>query len=205
MYFHDALASNQGPIEGEEAMKIRHGHKRLATAGLAGAMLTAVPCAAQSDMLDKSELHSFHCLYGCPIGAPAANDIAVREIYTLSSNDLTRMADWVAYRITTETIAKSKGTRQWQPDPWLAADETLKPTDYDDASAALHIDRGHQAPLAAFSGSPNWADTNFLSNITPQGSALNEGSWQWLEAREPHWSSAAPSRSTCSPALCTNG
>jgi endonuclease G len=48
----------------------------------------------------------------------------------------------------------------------------------------LHIDHGHQVPLAAFSGTPQWDDTNFDSNMTPQASALNEGAWQRLEARE---------------------
>lgn len=55
-------------------------------------------------------------------------------------------------------------------DPALAPDETLDEDDYDGASAALHVDRGHQAPLAAFSGTPFWGDTNVLSNITPQAS-----------------------------------
>jgi len=41
------------------------------------------------------ELHSFHCLFGCPLGVPSTNDTIVREIYTLSSNDLTKIADWV--------------------------------------------------------------------------------------------------------------
>lgn len=46
------------------------------------------------------------------------------------------------------------------------------------------MDRGHQAPLAAFSGTPFWSETNKLSNITPQASALDQGAWQRLEARE---------------------
>lgn len=131
----------------------------------------------------ESELHTFHCLHGCPIGAPATNDIIVREIYTLSSNDMTKLADWVAYRVTRESIGES-GDRDWERDPWLSADETLAPGAYDGASGVLHIDRGHQAPLSSFSGTPHGADTNFLSNITPQSSALNQGPWVRLEDRE---------------------
>ena len=142
---------------------------------------SALPSSA---LADESELHTFHCLYGCPVGAPSTNDVVVREIYTMSTNDLTKMADWVAYRITTDTIAKSKATRAWKRDTWLDPDESLAPADYDGASDALHIDRGHQAPLAAFSGTPTWADTNVLSNITPQSSALNQGPWERLEAQE---------------------
>lgn len=132
---------------------------------------------------DTGELHTFHCLHGCPIGAPGIDDIIVREIYTLASNDLTKMADWVAYRVTPGSIGPS-GERKWAADPWLDPDETLEREDYDDAPRTLGIDRGHQAPLAGQSGTPFAADTNILSNITPQGSALNQGAWQRLEARE---------------------
>ncbi|AGH50166.1 endonuclease [Sphingomonas sp. MM-1] len=156
------------------------------TARIAGAaaflvgLATPFAAAAQSR---ASELHTFHCLQGCPIGAPATNDIVVREIYTLSSNDLTKLADWVAYRVTREGIGVS-GDRDWRRDPWLSSDETLTPDAYDGASGALHIDRGHQAPLSSFSGTPHAADTNILSNITPQSSALNQGPWVRLEDRE---------------------
>lgn len=146
---------------------------------LAASMLAAAPAAAH----DLGELHTFHCLHGCPIGTPNIDDIIVREIYTLASNDLTKFADWVAYRVTPDTIGPS-GSRAWQADTWLAESETLEPKDYDDASVPLGIDRGHQAPLAAFSGTAFKADTNILSNITPQGSALNQAPWQFLEAQE---------------------
>lgn len=117
------------------------------------------------------------------MGSPSTNDLIVREIYTLSSNDRTKFADWVAYRVTSETVGTSEG-RRWQADPWLAENETLEPPDYDGAPAALRIDRGHQAPLAAFSATGFAEDTNFLSNITPQSSALNQAPWQYLEAQE---------------------
>jgi endonuclease G len=93
------------------------------------------------------------------------------------------MADWVAYRVTKESIGQS-GDREWRGDPWLDSGETLAPSAYDGASDTLHIDRGHQAPLASFSGTPSVADTNVLSNITPQSSALNQGPWAKIENRE---------------------
>ncbi len=46
------------------------------------------------------------------------------------------------------------------------------------------MDRGHQAPLASFSRTPSAADTNVLSNITPQSSALNQGAWVRPEDQE---------------------
>lgn len=52
----------------------------------------AIPSTAKAQAIE-SELHTFNCLHGCPVGAPETNDIVVREIYTLSSNDLTKLAD----------------------------------------------------------------------------------------------------------------
>lgn len=147
------------------------------------ALLVVAASTGSAQARSSAELHTFHCLQGCPLGAPAIDDIIVREIYTLASNDLTKIADWVAYRVVPSTIDVS-GERGWQPDPWLDPDETLEPEDYNGASEAIGIDRGHQAPLSAFSGTTFAADTNILSNITPQGSALNQAPWQRLEARE---------------------
>ena len=127
------------------------------------------------------EIHSSHCLYGCPSGAPASNDLIIREIYILSSNDLTKFADWAAYRVTKKTIGPTQ-TRTWKPDPLLAENETLEPDDYKEANATLKTDRGHQVPLASFTGTPNWKATNYLSNITPQKSDLNQGAWVRLES-----------------------
>lgn len=148
-------------------------------------LFAAAPASA-----DDWKLHSFHCLDACPVGAPENADILVREIYTLSADPLTKMAVWVAYRVTPESIGPSK-TRVWAADPWLAPEERIEPEDYDDASAALKIDRGHQTPLAAFSGTTFWAQTNNLSNITPQSSELNQGPWQRLEAKETQLSRSA--------------
>ena len=63
----------------------------------------------------------------------------------------------------------------------MADSETLEKEDYRGAHAALKTDRGHQAPLASFTSTPNWKATNYLSNITPQKSALNRGAWVKLE------------------------
>ncbi len=128
------------------------------------------------------DIHVVHCLAGCPTGTPETNDMVVREIYALSNNAETKFADWVAYRVTRETIGTSDSLgRDWQNDQLLAADETLEADDYDGAFRALRTDRGHQAPLASFAGTNFWRETNILSNITPQKSALNQGPWVRLE------------------------
>ncbi len=143
-------------------------------------LLAALTLALISFPANSQEIHSKHCLYGCPYGSPQTNDLIITEIYILSSNDLTKLADWAAYKITADTIGSGK-TRDWKADPRLSADETLEPADYKNANARLHTDRGHQVPLASFSGTPFWRETNYLSNITPQKSALNQGPWKKLE------------------------
>jgi endonuclease G len=107
----------------------------------------------------------------------------VRESYSLSSNGITKLADWVAYRVTPDSIGPSEG-RNWETDGWLTTGVTLTPKAYDGASSALHVDRGHQAPLASMSGTVFAEQTNILSNITPQSSALNQGAWVRLEDQE---------------------
>jgi endonuclease G len=63
-----------------------------------------VPAAVRAD---DARLHTFHCLQACPVGAPENSDIVVREIYTLAADPLTKMAVWVAYRVTKDTIGPS--------------------------------------------------------------------------------------------------
>ena len=139
-----------------------------------------VVVAALSTPVDAQELHADLCLHGCPSGGPITNDIVIRDIYVLSSNDATKFADWVAYRVTASTIGPT-AERVWKSDPWLAEGVTLEPNDYRGAFAALNTDRGHQAPLASFTSTEHWETTNYLSNITPQKSALNRGPWLRLE------------------------
>lgn len=114
------------------------------------------------------EIHSKrHCLLGCPSGSAPSNDLIIRDIYIISSNDTTKLADWAAYRVREATIGCSQ-RRYWRRDPLLAPNETLAPADYRQAHDTLGTDRGHQVPLAAFSGTDDGAQTNYLSNITPR-------------------------------------
>lgn len=124
-----------------------------------------------------------HCYLACPASAGGDGVLIVREAYSVQANGVTKMADWVAYRITRETLGPSR-PRVWRHDPALPADRRLDPADYKGAYAALRVDRGHLAPLASLAGVRDWAATNYLSNIAPQKSALNRGPWARLEAAE---------------------
>ncbi|MBT4137486.1 MAG: DNA/RNA non-specific endonuclease [Candidatus Latescibacteria bacterium] len=130
------------------------------------------------------QVQTGHFFFGQPQGTPETNNLIERSIYALSSNDDRKMADWVCYRLNVETVdGKVKTSRRWKVDPLLLDHETLEPSDYKDASAVLKVDRGHQAPLASFKGTAHWKETNYLSNVTPQKSNLNQGPWRILEER----------------------
>jgi endonuclease G, mitochondrial len=124
------------------------------------------------------------CPFGCPRGPFSGRALVVRGIYTLQNNSETKFADWVAYRVTPENLEGESPGRSWRADPWLPPEATLEPGDYRGANARLKVDRGHQAPLATFVGSGRATETNFLSNITPQRSDLNQGRWVRLETWE---------------------
>ncbi|HRZ27783.1 MAG TPA: DNA/RNA non-specific endonuclease [Spirochaetota bacterium] len=150
------------------------------------AVTVAICCSATSYAENRNnshpEIHCKHFILGYPTGTPASNDLIIRDIYALSSNDETKFADWVAYRLDKTTVTGAARTsRQWKRDPWLDPDETLVPAEYEEAPEQLKVDRGHQAPLASFKGTSCWHETNYLSNITPQKSSLNQGPWQKIE------------------------
>lgn len=125
---------------------------------------------------------SSHCgSIGCPAGG--STQTLERDAYVLNNNRDTRMANWVAYRITKESMQTGR-PRNWRKDPELPAADTLSPDAYKKAYEILKVDRGHQAPLASMGGTSDWGALNYLSNITPQKSILNRGVWAKLESSE---------------------
>jgi endonuclease G, mitochondrial len=129
------------------------------------------------------EIHCRHFVYGYPAGTPESSDLIIRGGYALSSNDRTKFADWVAYRVEPGK-ARGGARRRWWPDPWLEKDETLEPGDYRGAHSRLGVDRGHMAPLGSMRGAASRRESSYLSNIMPQDSGLNRGPWKEMEERE---------------------
>ncbi|QRK81768.1 DNA/RNA non-specific endonuclease [Pseudomonas granadensis] len=153
-------------------------------------------CASQQSVesLDRSDLLPTtiksidNCSVGCPVGGD--HQTLYRNAYTLNNNGSTKFANWVAYKITKQTAASGR-PRNWKRDPEVPAGETLNPVDYNGASVALRIDRGHQANLASMGGVSDWQTLNYLTNITPQKADLNQGAWARLEDQERSLSRAA--------------
>jgi endonuclease G len=148
-------------------------------------LLTALLIASPVEAIPLENIHLELCPFGLPLGTSDTNDLVVRDIYALSSNPDTKLADWVVYRLDpTSVIGEPVKERNWKPDPLIDPTRTLEPPDYSGANEAHGYQRGHQAPLAAFKGTRSWSKTNYLSNITPQQGALNMGAWEALESLE---------------------
>ena len=106
-----------------------------------------------------------------------------RSVYTFLNNAETKFADCVAYKNSSKNIdCKKSVNRNWKRDPNLGSHETLIPDEYDASNVTLAVDRGHQVPLGSFKCHSDSQMTNYLSNITPQFSKLNQGAWKGLEA-----------------------
>jgi endonuclease G len=134
-------------------------------------LLAALPVQAQN-------LRIVHCLYGCPEGAPAANQLLLRPIYALSYNSQHKSADWVAYRVTAETVGiASSLSRQARADDYV--EQTLDSSDFSSA-AELNMVQAHYAPLVNFAGTPYWDDVNYLSNAVARSASLSQGAWYGL-------------------------
>ena len=162
----------------------------LAAPAAAGGARAETPAAT---LAPAAPVESPHCFAGCPVGAPASNRLLRRECYVLSNNGRTKFADWVAYALVPARFGGGDRPR-WRADPDLPADETLEPADYKGAHKALKVDRGHQAPFASCAATKELRrQTGYLSNATPQGSALNRGAWRALETAARRLAKAAGS------------
>jgi len=131
-----------------------------------------------------ARIYCKHFIGGYPLGAAAVNALIIRDLYALSLNPQTKLADWVCYYLTPrETQGDLDLERKWRNEPWVGKGEALEATPKDDYQGAgdQDYDRGHMAPLASFRGSPYASQVNFYSNIVPQKAALNEGPWKRLE------------------------
>lgn len=153
----------------------------LAVLGVALLLSCCVSQRRRAETLPPGRVESPFCLHGCPERTPPPNNkLLFRDGFVLSNNRANKFADWAAYRVTRSTIGRSK-RGHWRPDPDLLEEETLEPEDFRGAHAKLGTDRGHQVPLASFSGTTGHRALNYTSNLTPQRSLLNQKLWNFLE------------------------
>jgi len=120
-----------------------------------------------------------HCLHGCPQGASPENHLILRPIYALSYNTTNKSADWVAYKISADSIGIATSlSRQPRADNYVA--ETLTEADFSRAEDA-ELQLAQFVALVDFAGTPYWDDVNYLTNAVARKQALNRGAWYGLE------------------------
>lgn len=129
--------------------------------------------------LHAQQYHVTHCLLGCPQGASPDNHLVLRPIYALSYNTEKKSADWVAYRVTSQTVGiASSLSRRSLVDNYV--EETLSDADFL-AAEELNMVRAQYAPLVNFAGTPYWNDVNYLTNSVARSSSLSRGAWYGLD------------------------
>ncbi len=148
----------------------------------------------------SNQLCPNHLPYGVPQRFYTAEiRVLTRDLYCLSPNGDTKLADWVAYTVSSKTIATEKRDRTFQPDPEIPSELVLEPEDYIDAHKKLELDQGHLAPIKSLGAHTTWAELNFTPNIAPQKASLNRGLWLQLENYERELAKNAPIKVIAGP------
>lgn len=115
----------------------------------------------------------------------ASNELIKHKFYSLSYSERHEQAEWVAYELILEHL---NGPKQDRFD-YFAPDLSIK------SRSAIHRDytgsgftRGHLAPAADMAFNPQAAEECFfMSNISPQLRAFNNGIWRELEENVRDW------------------
>lgn len=143
------------------------------------AVAVAALLVASLSQSQAAELRIAHCLHGCPRGSSAENHLILRPIYALSYNTHNKVADWVAYRVTSASIGiASSLSRVAVVDDFV--EETLSAEDFVNAEEA-GLTHGRFVPLVNFAGTPYWNEVNYMSNAVARSRSLSQGAWYGLE------------------------
>lgn len=116
----------------------------------------------------------------------ADSDHQVRHFssFTICYRETYEEAEWAAYKLDkSELTGEVSRTNDFRPDPMIATGSATL-NDYRGSG----YDRGHLAPAADFSFSPNaMSESFYLSNMTPQAPSFNRGIWKELESLVRDW------------------
>lgn len=124
-------------------------------------------------------------VYGKAISNQKYLDIC-RDGYSIGYNIQTKTPAWVAERLTREALdgKTTKRTDNFRPDPLVPSQYSATLNDYRGSG----FDRGHMAPAEDFRNSESeMSDSFYLSNMVPQNSGLNRGTWAVLEKNMRYW------------------
>lgn len=105
--------------------------------------------------------------------------------YSLQYNEEHEQANWVAYKLEATQLQGPSFPREdnFLPDPKILT-ASATPDDYRRSG----YDRGHLVPAADMSFNQQaLAETFYMSNISPQNRAFNQGIWRELEEDVRNW------------------
>jgi len=118
--------------------------------------------------------------------APATPEILLQRTgYLVSYNSNTRIANWVAWKLTPERLKENtERINNFRPDPDLPKSKAVTTQDYKGSG----WDRGHLCPA----GDNKWSrqamiESFYMTNICPQHHNLNRGDWNELEQKCRKW------------------
>ncbi|WP_028865348.1 DNA/RNA non-specific endonuclease [Psychromonas aquimarina] len=119
-------------------------------------------------------------------GAPSASDQQLcRAGYAVGYNYQYKVADWVAYHITRDSVnAFFERSNNFKTDYELPAAHRATSGDY----TKTGYDRGHLAPSGTMDFTQEAMKESFLmSNMSPQLPGFNRGGWKGLEEKVRKW------------------
>jgi endonuclease G len=106
--------------------------------------------------------------------------------FSLSYSEIHEQAEWVAYALSEPALSAKKFNRTgfaFIPDPKINS-KSANPNDYSGSS----YDRGHLCPAADMAyDSIALRETFYMSNISPQTKAFNQGVWRVIESNTRNW------------------
>jgi endonuclease G len=114
----------------------------------------------------------------------SGEQIINHSAYSLSYNERSEQASWVAYELTASEVKGTIGrTDNFRIDPYVSTGSASL-SDYKGSG----YDRGHLAPA----GDMKWSSTAmsvsfYMSNMSPQNPSFNRGIWKRLENQVRQW------------------
>ncbi len=119
-------------------------------------------------------------------GAPSTSDQQLcRDGYAVGYNYQSKVADWVAYHITRDSVnAFYERSNSFKTDYELPSSYRSTSSDYSKSG----YDRGHLAPSGTMDFTQESMKQSFLmSNMAPQLPGFNRGGWKALEEKVRQW------------------
>ena len=137
-------------------------------------------------MLLSTNAYALSCHQHLNEGEPSTPDkLLCRDGYAVGFDYKHRVADWVAYHVTKESVVShAKRTDDFHSDTDVPESYRISPDDYINSG----YDRGHLAPAATMGFSHESMEQSFLmTNMSPQAPEFNRDGWRILEEKVRDW------------------